>query len=159
MERNPITPEGLERLAAELKHSKSVERPRVVKMIEEARAHGDLSENAEYDSAKEKQGLLEARIKVLEHALATALVVDVTDVPATDRVIFGTWVSLLDQETEAEVTYRLVSDYEADARIGLISYKSPIGMGCLGRFVGDEFKVQTPKGVRSFEITDVEYRV
>lgn len=157
MQRNPITPEGHARLTKELRHCKSVLRPQVVKDIEEARAHGDLSENAEYDAAKERQGLLEARINDLENRLATAEVIDISKLPATDKVIFGVKVQLLDLDTEDEVEYRLVSDYEADVKKGLIFYGSPIGRSLIGKEAGDEVKVQTPKGARAFEILDVIY--
>ncbi|MED5373497.1 MAG: transcription elongation factor GreA [Myxococcota bacterium] len=158
MQRSPITPEGHARLSAELKHAKSVERPAVVKQIEEARAHGDLSENAEYDAAKEKQGMLEARIKWLEHLLATAEVIDILEMPKSERVIFGTTVTLVDLDTEDEVAYRIVSDYEADVKEGKISYSSPIGRAVIGKSEGDEVRVETPKGVRNLEIAEVEYK-
>ncbi|HJN73234.1 MAG TPA: transcription elongation factor GreA [Myxococcota bacterium] len=155
MQRNPITPEGHRRLTEELRHCKSVLRPQVVKDIEEARAHGDLSENAEYDTAKDRQGLLEARINDLENRVATAEVIDISKLPPTDKVIFGAKVQLLDLDTENEVEYRLVSDYEADVKSGLIFYGSPIGRSLIGKEAGDEVKVKTPKGSRAFEILDV----
>jgi transcription elongation factor GreA len=159
MQRNPITPEGHARLDAEVKHAKRVLRPAVVKAIEEARAHGDLSENAEYDTAKDRQGLLEARIVHLETTLATAEIIDVTEMPVSDRVIFGTTVTLTNLQTDEEVKYRVVSDYEADVKKGLISYASPLGRAVIGREVGEEVKLETPGGQREYEIVDVDYKV
>ena len=158
MQRNPITPAGHARLSAELKHAKSVERPHIVQQIEEARAHGDLKENAEYHSAKDKQGMIEARIKWHEHILATAEVIDITQMPQTGQVIFGTTVTLLDLDTDEEVTYQIVSDYESDAKQGRISYASPIGRAIIGKREGDEVVVVTPKGTRTLEISEVEYK-
>ncbi|MCP4809741.1 MAG: transcription elongation factor GreA [Proteobacteria bacterium] len=158
MQRNPITPEGHERLAKEVKHCKSVLRPQVVKDIEEARAHGDLSENAEYDAAKDRQGLLEARIVDLETKLATAEIIDVTLMPQGERVIFGTTVGLMDLDTEAELKYRVVSEYEADVKKGLVSYTSPIGRALIGKEVGEEVRVHTPGGERLLEILDIHFR-
>ena len=158
MQRNPITPAGYARLSAELKHAKSVERPYIVLQIEEARAHGDLKENAEYHSAKDKQGMIEARIKWHEHILATAEVIDITEMPQTGQVIFGTTVTLLDLDTDDEVTYQIVSDYESDAKQGRISYSSPIGRAIIGKREGDEVVVVTPKGTRTLEISEVEYK-
>lgn len=158
MQRNPITPEGHKRLEAEVKHCKSVLRPRVVKEIEEARAHGDLSENAEYDAAKDRQGLLEARITDLETKLATAEVIDVTQMAGGERVIFGTTVELMNLDTEAELSYRVVSEYEADVKQGLVSYTSPIGRALIGKEVGDEVRVAAPGGERLFEILDIHFR-
>lgn len=157
MQRNPITPEGHARLEKEVRHAKAVLRPAVVKAIEEARAHGDLSENAEYDAAKERQGLLEARIAHLETMLATAEIIDVKKMPATERVIFGSTVTLCNLQTDQEVCYRVVSDYEADVKKGLISYASPLGRAVIGREVGEEVKLTTPGGQREYEIVDVDY--
>lgn len=158
MQRNPITPAGHARLTAELKHAKSIERPSIVQQIEEARAHGDLKENAEYHSAKEKQGMLEARIKWHEHILATAEVIDIKEMPESDQVIFGTTVTLLDLDTDEEVAYQIVSDYESDVKQGRISYSSPIGRAIIGKREGDEVVVVTPKGNRTLEISEVEYK-
>ena len=157
MQRNPITPEGHARLEKEVRHAKAVLRPAVVKAIEEARAHGDLSENAEYDAAKERQGLLEARIAHLETMLATAEIIDVKKMPVSERVIFGTTVTLCNLQTDEEVCYRVVSDYEADVKKGLISYASPLGRAVIGREVGEEVKLTTPGGQREYEIVDVDY--
>ncbi|MFT5584462.1 MAG: transcription elongation factor GreA [Cognaticolwellia sp.] len=158
MQRNPITPAGHARLYAELMHAKRVERPHIVQQIEEARAHGDLKENAEYHTAKDKQGMIEARIKWHEHILATAEVIDIMEMPQTGLVIFGTTVTLLDLDTDEEVTYQIVSDYESDAKHGRISYASPIGRAIIGKREGDEVVVVTPKGTRTLEISEVEYK-
>jgi transcription elongation factor GreA len=157
MQRIPMTPRGYEIVVAELRRHKEVLRPENVKAIEEARAHGDISENAEFDAAKERQAQLEGRIIELEHRVAAAEVIDVTKIPASDRVIFGTTVRLLDIDTEEELTYRIVSEEEADARDGLITPTSPIGGSLLGRSAGDEVRVKTPRGMREFEILEVEY--
>ncbi len=157
MQRNPITPEGYERLTAELKHYKSVLRPECVVAIAEARAHGDLSENAEYDTAKDRQGMVEAKIAHMETRVATAEVIDVSKVPKTGLIIFGTTVDLLNVDTEEEVTYRIVSDYEADVKLGLISYTSPIGRALIGKAEGEEVRVQAPGGERAYEILEVKY--
>ena len=158
MQRTPITTAGHARLSAELTHAKRVERPNIVLQIEEARAHGDLKENAEYHTAKDKQGMIEARIKWHEHILATAEVIDILEMPQTGVVIFGTTVTLLDLDTDDEVTYQIVSDYESDAKQGRISYASPIGRAIIGKQEGDEVVVVTPKGTRTLEISGVEYK-
>ncbi len=157
MQRNPITPEGHARLEKELRHAKAVLRPQVVKAIEEARAHGDLSENAEYDAAKDRQGLLEARIVNLETTLATAEIIDVSSISPSERVIFGTTVTLCNLTTDEEVRYRVVSDYESDVKNGMISYTSPLGRAVIGREVGEEVKLIAPGGERKYEIVDVDY--
>lgn len=158
MERNPITPEGYKKLVKELKHHREVLRPGIVKEIEEARAHGDLSENAEYDYAKDKQGMIEARTDELESMVARAEIIDITKIEPSDRVIFGTTVDLMDLEIEEELTYRIVGRIEADVKAGLISYTSPIARAIIGKEVGDEVRVKTPKGVRTLEILNVHYR-
>ncbi len=155
--RSLMTPAGYEKAVADLKHHKSVLRPQVVQEIEEARAQGDLSENAEYDYAKDKQGMIEARINDLEALVATAEVVDVAQLNPSEKVVFGTKVELLDVETDEELTYRIVGRLEADVKAGLIYWESPIARALLGRSVGDEVAVVTPKGSRSFEILDVVY--
>jgi len=157
MQRNPITPEGHARLEKELRHAKAVLRPQAVKAIEEARAHGDLSENAEYDAAKDRQGLLEARIVNLETMLATAEIIDVSCFSPSDRVIFGTTVTLCNLSTDEEVRYRVVSDYESDVKKGMISYASPLGRAVIGKEVGEEVKLIAPAGERLYEIVDVDY--
>ena len=157
MQRNPITPEGHSRLEEELRYAKAVERPAAVRAIEEARAHGDLSENAEYDAAKDGQGLLEARIAHLEGILATAEIIDVKLMPRGERVIFGTTVTLCNLQTDEEVVYRVVSDYEADIKKGLLSYSSPLGKAVIGKEVGEEVKLNAPGGERTYEIVGVSF--
>jgi transcription elongation factor GreA len=157
MQRFPMTPKGHELIVAELRRHKEVLRPENVRAIEEARAHGDISENAEFESAKERQAMLDGRIRLLEHRVAAAEIIDVTTIPSSDRVIFGVTVTLLDLDTDAEVTYRIVSEEEADARAGRITPTSPIGRSMLGKNVGDEVRVKTPRGPREFEILEVQY--
>jgi transcription elongation factor GreA len=157
MERSPITPEGYAELVKQLKYYKEVLRPGVVKEIEEARAHGDLSENAEYDYAKDKQGMIEAQAAELENLVARAEIIDITKMPKSTRVIFGTTVELLDTETDEELEYRIVGKTEADVKAGKISYTSPIARALLGQNVGAEVRFQTPKGIRTLEILNVRY--
>ena len=152
-----MTPAGYAKLEAELKHLKEVIRPEVVRQIEEARAHGDLSENAEYDAAKDRQGMTEARLRHGETQLATAEVIDVTTLDESDLVVFGSTVELLDTESDEELTYRLVGKEEADVKNGDISFDSPIGRAILGKREGDEVKVQAPRGTRKLEILEVRY--
>lgn len=157
MERCPMTPEGKAALEKEVRHYLEVMRPQIVQEIEEARAHGDLSENAEYEGAKEKQALGEARLRVLQSRLSAAEVIDVARLPVSERVVFGTIVELMDSDTEEEMSWRIVGIDEADARQGTISFKSPIGQALLGRMVGECVQVVTPRGSRDFEILDVHY--
>lgn len=157
MQRCPMTPAGYATLEAELKHLKEVIRPEVVRQIEEARAHGDLSENAEYDAAKDRQGMTEARLRHVETQLATAEVIDVTTLDESDLVVFGSTVELLDGETDEELTYRLVGKEEADVKNGDISFDSPIGRAILGKREGEEVKVKAPRGTRKLEILEVRY--
>jgi len=157
MDRIPITPEGAIRLQAELAHLKEVLRPKIVKDLEEARAHGDISENAEYEDAKHRQALCEGRIAELSGQLGALEIIDVRRLEKSDRVVFGATVTLEDLETSDEVTYRIVSIYEVDAKAGLISVTSPIGKALIGKRVEDEVAVQTPRGVRRFVINDVRY--
>jgi transcription elongation factor GreA len=153
-----MTPQGKQTLVSELKHLREVVRPEVVAAIEEARAHGDLSENAEYDAAKERQSLTEARFRLVEARIAMSEVIDVTEIEISERVIFGTTIELLDVDTDEELTYRIVGEDEANAKEGTISFKSPIASAIIGKLVGDEVKVSTPKGVRALEILEVHYR-
>ncbi len=153
----PMTVEGFEQLKKELERLKSVERPRIVKEIEVARAHGDLSENAEYQYAKEQQGLIEARIREIEDKLARAQVIDVTKVK-TDKVVFGSTVTIYEINEEKEYTYKIVGDDEADISKGKISISAPIARGLIGKEEGDEVKIKTPGGVREFEIVKIEYK-
>lgn len=156
LDRFPITAQGYKRLIEELNNLKSVERPMIITAIAEARAHGDLSENAEYSSAKEKQGFIEGKIADLEDKVARAEVIDVVK-SVSDKVLFGATVSLVDEDTNDNFTYQLVSDYEADISKNLVSVSSPIGRALLGRIAGDEVEVQTPKGVKYYEILKISF--
>ena len=154
VEKVPMLAEGYERLTAELKALR-VERPRIVEAIEEARAHGDLSENAEYHAAKERQGQVEATIADLEDKVSRAQIID----PATlsgERIIFGATVTLLDED-DKPVRYQIVGPYEADARVGRISYNSPLGRALIGRRVDDEIEVTVPAGERSYLVQKIEF--
>ena len=150
----PITPAGLRRLKEELKQLQTVERPKISKEIEVARGHGDLSENAEYHAAKEKQSHIEGRILDLNDWIARAEVIDLSKL-AGDRVVFGATVRLVDQETEREVTYRLVGEPESDIKRRLISVTSPLARGLIGKQVGDVAVVQSPGGPREYEIVEI----
>jgi transcription elongation factor GreA len=158
MEQNPVTPEGYKALEEELKHAKSVERPAVVKDIEEARAHGDISENSEYEDAKERQSLLEGRIRRLEHLLASAQIIDIATLPESDRVVFGTTVVLENCDSGEERSWRIVGEHEADVNQGKISYKAPVAKAIIGRHTGDEVVIPTPGGEQRWEIVSVRYR-
>jgi transcription elongation factor GreA len=153
----PLTRRGAELLKAELHRLKTVERHAVIQAIAEARAQGDLSENAEYDAAKDKQGFIEGRIKELEGKLAAAQVIDPGSLDAGGRVVFGATVDLEDSDTGAKVTYQIVGDDEADLKKGLISISSPIARALIGKSVDDVADVQAPGGIRSYEIVDVRY--
>ncbi len=154
MERIPFTKEGLERIKEELLHIRKVDRPENIRAIEEARKHGDLSENAEYHAAKEKQAFLEGKINELELVVGQAEVIDFENGPK-DRAVFGRTVLLYNMETEEEVQYQLLGPYESDPDNGKISIKSPIGMALLGSEVGDEIKVRTPGGLQEFEVLEI----
>jgi transcription elongation factor GreA len=153
----PLTQRGAALLRDELHRLKSVERPSVVNSISEARAQGDLSENAEYDAAKEKQGFIEGRIAELESKLAAAQVIDPTAVEADGRVIFGATVDLEDLASGATVTYQIVGDDEADIDHGLVSISSPIARALIGKTEGDVASVQAPSGARDYEVISVKY--
>jgi transcription elongation factor GreA len=157
-ERILMTPAGYQKVLADLNHHRQVLRPQNIIALEEARAHGDLSENAEYDAAKDRQSHIEGRIKDLEAKVSLAQVIDITKVPASERVIFGTTVELEDEDTGESFTYRIVGMEEADVKSGCISYSSPIGRAIVGRSVGDSVKFDTPKGSRSLSINAVHYR-
>lgn len=157
VDKNPITPEGCQKLRDELLHRKTVERPLITQMIAEARAHGDLSENAEYHAARERGGFNEGRIKELEDKLARAEIIDPSKIES-DKVAFGANVKLFNTETEEEVTYRLVGADEADLAAGSISISSPIARSLVGKEVGDEVKVRTPAGERVYEVLEVSYK-
>ncbi len=154
MDRTPITQKGLERLREELTRLERVERPSVIKAIAEARSHGDLSENAEYHAAKERQSFIEGRIAELHTKLATSEVIDCSDLP-DDRVVFGTTVLLNDLKTDEEFKIRLVGPDESDADNGDISVLSPLGRALIGKEPGDEIQVKTPGGLRQLEIVDI----
>lgn len=157
MSRHPITPEGYEAACKDLRHHKEVVRPGIVLDIEEARAHGDLSENSEYDDAKERQSLCEGRIAFLESVVSGAEIIDVTKLPKSGRVVFGTTVELESPETEETRRYRIVGENEADVNNGKISFKSPLGKALIGREEGDEVTVPAPGGARVWEIIEVLY--
>ena len=152
-----MTVAGEKALREELEHLKTVDRPRIVNDIAEARAHGDLKENAEYHAAREQQGFCEGRIQEIEGKLAEAQVIDVTKMPASDKVIFGVTVDLLNVDTDETVTYQLVGDDEADVKIGKISISSPIARALIGKEAGDEVVVNAPGGEIVYEIDDVKY--
>lgn len=153
----PLTVRGAERLKEELHRLKTVERPAVITAIAEARAQGDLSENAEYDAAKEKQGFIEGRIAELESKLSNAQLIDPTELDADGKVVFGATVDLEDLETGKTVTYQVVGDTEADIRSNLISVSSPIARALIGKSEGDVAEVQAPSGLREYEILKVRY--
>jgi transcription elongation factor GreA len=153
----PLTKRGAEKLKQELAQLKNVERHAVIRAIAEARAQGDLSENAEYDAAKDKQGFIEGRILELEAKLATAQVIDPADLDAGGRVVFGATVELEDEATGAAVTYQIVGDDEADLKLGLVSISSPIARALIGKEAGDVAEGQAPGGVKHYEIVDVRY--
>jgi transcription elongation factor GreA len=156
MEKVHMTPEGFKTLEDELKHLKFVERPAVIKAISEARALGDLSENAEYHSAKDKQGFIESRIRELESKLSRAEVIDVTRLGG-GGVKFGATVTMLDESTNEEITYKIVGIDEADIKKGRLSIGSPLARALIGKDVGDEIKLETPSGKKRYEILKVEY--
>lgn len=157
MNRNPITPEGYTALFAALKHEKEVVRPGIVKDIEEARAHGDISENSEYEDAKERQALCEGRIQELEQRVASAEIIDVSKIEPTDRVVFGTTVVIQNSDSGDERTWRIVGETEADVEAGKISFKSPLGQSLIGKNEGDEVTVAAPGGRQNWEILEVRY--
>jgi transcription elongation factor GreA len=153
----PLTLRGAKKLKDELQQLKSVERPAVITAIAEARAQGDLSENAEYEAAKNKQGFIEGRILEIEGKLAIAQVIDPANLNAEGRVVFGATIDLEDEDSAAKVTYQIVGDDEADLKQGLISISSPIARALIGKEVGDVAEVQAPGGARRYEIVDVRY--
>jgi transcription elongation factor GreA len=153
----PLTVRGAEKLKQELQQLKSVERHAVIQAISEARAQGDLSENAEYEAAKDKQGFIEGRILEIESKLAAAQVIDPAQLDAGGRVVFGATVELEDEDSGAKVIYQIVGDDEADLKLGLISISSPIARALIGKEVGDVAEVQAPGGVRHWEVVNVRY--
>ena len=157
MKKVPMTATGAAQLRAELQELKTVARPRITAAIAEARAHGDLKENAEYHAAREQQSFAEGRIAEIESKLAGAQIIDVTTLPASDKVVFGSTVRLTYEDTEEEKCYQIVGEDEADLRQNKISFISPIARALMGKFVGDVVDVQTPGGVKTYEIIDVQY--
>jgi transcription elongation factor GreA len=157
MKRKPLTLKGAEKLRAELRRLKTEDRPRVIQAIAEARAHGDLSENAEYHAAREQQGFIEGRIKEVEHELSHCEIIDVAHLTKSDRVTFGATVHLEDQDDGSEVVFQIVGELEADVRHGQISITSPIARALVGKSEGDVVDVAVPGGNRAFEIVAVRY--
>ena len=155
MDKVPMTAEGYAALEAEIKHLKTVERPRIIKAIADARTHGDLSENAEYHAAKEQQGITEARMADLEDKLSRADIIDVSKLKG-DQVMFGATVTLIDED-DKKVKYQLVGQTEADARVGRISYNSPLGRALIGRQKGEEVEVTTPSGEKYYKVAKLEF--
>ena len=155
--RSPITTKGAQRLRAELEELKSVKRPAVIQAIAEARAHGDLKENAEYHAAREQQGFIEGRIKQLEAELSNAQLIDVSTLDAGDKVVFGAIVDLADTETDEETTYQIVGDLEADIKLGMIAISSPVARALIGKHEGDVITIDAPAGQREYEIVGVRY--
>ena len=153
----PITPRGAEKLKEELQRLKTKDRPEVINAIAEARAQGDLSENAEYDAAKDRQGFIEGRIKEIEGKLSSAQVINPATLDAAGRVVFGATVDLEDEESGDKARYQIVGEDEADLKLGLINISSPIARALIGKEAGDTAVVQAPGGTRSYEIVDVRY--
>lgn len=154
-----MTAQGAERLRGEVERLKSVERPRIINAIAEARAHGDLKENAEYHAAREQQGFIEGRIKQLEAALSFAEIIDVTRLNPNGRIVFGATVELVDEDSGEQITYQIVGDMEADIKQRLISISSPFARALIGKSEGDSFEFTAPNGTRCYEIICVSYKV
>ncbi len=157
MQKHPMTVAGAHALQAELQRLKTVERPRIIESIAVARAHGDLKENAEYHAAREEQSFTEGRIQELEAKLSNAQIIDVSKLAHDDKVVFGVTVTLCHVETEAEITYQIVGEDEADIKQAKISYSSPIGRALIGKYVDDIVSVNTPGGAVEYEIIQIEY--
>ena len=157
MSRQPLTKQGVERLREELARLKKVDRPRIIAAIAEARAHGDLKENAEYHAAREQQSFIEGRIQHLEYSISHAQIIDVARLNPGDKVVFGATVIMADAENGEETTYQIVGDVEADIKHNLIAVSSPIARAIIGRELGDVVTVRAPGGEREYEIVDVEY--
>ena len=157
MSKVPLTVTGAERLRGELHRLKTVERPAVIAAISEARAHGDLSENAEYDAAKERQGFVEGRIQEVEGKLSNSQIIDPKLLDADGRCVFGATVEIEDQDSGDAVTYQIVGEDEADIKAGKLSIASPMARALIGKYAGDIAQVQAPGGIREFEIIDVRY--
>lgn len=157
MNKVPMTTEGADALRAELEHLKKVERPRIITAIAEARAHGDLKENAEYHAAREQQGFAEGRIQDIEGKLSMAQIIDITRIPEGDKVIFGCTVDIINVDTDESKSYKIVGDDEADIKLNKISYQTPIARALIGKEVGDVVRVVTPGGEVEFEIDQVRH--
>ena len=157
MSKVPLTVKGAERLRVELHHLKTVDRPNVIAAIAEARSHGDLSENAEYDAAKERQAFVEGRIQEVEGKLSNSQIIDPKLLDADGRCVFGATLDLEDQDTGVQVTYQIVGEDEAEIKEGKISVNSPIARALIGKFAGDIAQVQAPGGLREYEVLDVRY--
>lgn len=157
MSKTPLTLNGAEQLRLELHRLKTVDRPNVIAAIAEARSYGDLSENAEYDAAKERQGFIEGRIAEIESKLANAQIIDPRLLDADGRCVFGATVNVEDQDSGEQATYQIVGEDEADIKVGKISVNSPIARALIGKFSGDIVQVQAPRGVREYEVLDVRY--
>ena len=157
MSRIPLTKEGEISIKEKLSNLKFQERPQISQAIAEARAHGDLKENAEYHAAKELQGLVEAKIAEMENALANAQVIDVKEIPETGRVVFGATVKIYDIDNDNDITYKIVGNLESDPELGNISIDTPIAKGLVGKFVDDEVSIKTPSGNLNYEIIEVKH--
>lgn len=157
MKRVPMTAPGAQRLRAELENLKSVKRPQIINAIAEARAHGDLKENAEYHAAREQQSFTEGRIKALEAALSYAEIIDASKLNAGTRIVFGAFVDLIDEDSDAKITYQIVGELEADIKQGLISVASPVARALIGKHEGDTVEIQAPAGKRVYEVAGVRY--
>ena len=157
MDKLPITKAGEQELAERLRQLKTKDRPEISQAIAEARAHGDLKENAEYHAAKEQQGFIEAKIQEIEHALANAQVIDVREIPETGRVVFGATIDLYDMTNDKSITYKIVGNLESNPAAGLISIQTPITQGLMGKNVGDEVSISTPSGNIDLEIEKVQH--
>jgi len=156
MDKVPMTADGYRKIEEEIRHLKTVERPAVIAAIAEARTHGDLSENAEYHAAKERQGFIEGRLMELDDLMSRAQVIDTSKL-AGDQIKFGATVTVIDEDTEAKAVYQIVGDFEADVKKGKISVSSPIARALIGKDAGDTVEVNTPGGGRSYEIVKVKY--
>ena len=157
METVPMTSGGYDALDTELKRLKGPERQRIIKAISEARAHGDLSENAEYHAAKEQQGLTEARIREIEGKLSASQIIDIKKIECTGRVIFGSTVSLLDMQNDEKISYQIVGEDEANVKNGKISYSSPLARSLIGKEEGEATKFESPSGIKEYEILEVSH--
>ena len=158
MSRTPLTKEGEILIKEKLNELKFTQRPEISLAIAEARAHGDLKENAEYHAAKELQGLVEAKINEMENALANAQVIDVKEIPETGRVVFGATIKIYDIDNDNEISYKIVGNLESDPENGSISIDTPIAKTLVGKFVGDEISIETPSGILNYEILDVKHK-